>query len=276
MADDKSNLNSENTENKKCLTDNIYIKNILGIFIALLALIISSSIFLKVITHHGNKIEVPDFTNMTMSEAKYNAGINNIKVIVIDSVYVRRMKKGAVYSQNPKPGSTVKKGRRIRLTINSITPKKIIMPNLVGVSMRQAHAELLSRGLNLGQLIYVNDIATNNVIRQLYNKKEIKPGMYINSGSNIDLVVGLNNFDNTTNVPDVIGMKYMRAVSAVHDYSLNVSRLVFDSSVRNYADSLDAVVYKQGPVASEIPVIMGSDVSLYLTVDAAKIPNATK
>lgn len=276
MADDKSNLNSENTENKKCLKDNIYIKNILGIFIALLALIISSSIFLKVITHHGNKIEVPDFTNMTMSEAKYNAGINNIKVIVIDSVYVRRMKKGAVYSQNPKPGSTVKKGRRIRLTINSITPKKIIMPNLVGVSMRQAHAELLSRGLNLGQLIYVNDIATNNVIRQLYNKKEIKPGMYINSGSNIDLVVGLNNFDNTTNVPDVIGMKYMRAVSAVHDYSLNVSRLVFDSSVRNYADSLDAVVYKQGPVASEIPVIMGSDVSLYLTVDAAKIPNATK
>ncbi|MGP1526651.1 MAG: PASTA domain-containing protein [Candidatus Cryptobacteroides sp.] len=276
MADDKSNLNSENTENKKCLTDNIYIKNILGIFIALLALVISSSIFLKVITHHGNKIEVPDFTNMTMSEAKYNAGINNIRVLVIDSVYVRRMKKGAVYSQTPKPGSTVKKGRLIRLTINSITPKKIIMPNLVGVSMRQAHAELLSRGLNLGQLIYVNDIATNNVIRQLYNNKEIKPGMYINSGSNIDLVVGLNNFDNTTNVPDVIGMKYMRAVSAVHDYSLNVSRLVFDSSVRNYADSLDAVVYKQGPVASEIPVIMGSDVSLYLTVDAAKIPNATK
>ena len=276
MADDKSNLNSENTENKKCLTDNIYIKNILGIFIALLALVISSSIFLKVITHHGNKIEVPDFTNMTISEAKYNAGINNIRVLVIDSVYVRRMKKGAVYSQTPKPGSTVKKGRLIRLTINSITPKKIIMPNLVGVSMRQAHAELLSRGLNLGQLIYVNDIATNNVIRQLYNNKEIKPGMYINSGSNIDLVVGLNNFDNTTNVPDVIGMKYMRAVSAVHDYSLNVSRLVFDSSLRNYADSLDAVVYKQGPVASEIPVIMGSDVSLYVTVDAAKIPNATK
>lgn len=213
---------------------------------------------------------------MTISEAKYNAGINNIRVLVIDSVYVRRMKKGAVYSQTPKPGSTVKKGRLIRLTINSITPKKIIMPNLVGVSMRQAHAELLSRGLNLGQLIYVNDIATNNVIRQLYNNKEIKPGMYINSGSNIDLVLGLNNFDNTTNVPDVIGMKYMRAVSAVHDYSLNVSRLVFDSSVRNYADSLDAVVYKQGPVASEIPVIMGSDVSLYLTVDAAKIPNATK
>ena len=234
MADDKSNLNSENKENKKGLKDNIYIKNILGIFIALLALIISSSIFLKVITHHGNKIEVPDFTNMTMSEAKYNAGINNIKVIVIDSVYVRRMKKGAVYSQNPKPGSTVKKGRRIRLTINSINPKKIIMPNLVGVSMRQAHAELLSRGLNLGQLIYVNDIATNNVIRQLYNKKEIKPGMYINSGSNIDLVVGLNNFDNTTNVPDVIGMKYMRAVSAVHDYSLNVSRLVFDRLLQKY------------------------------------------
>lgn len=276
MEDEKSRTNIEGKSNNSSFWSNIYIKNIIRIIVSLLVIIIVSAILLRIVTHHGNQIAVPDFTNMTMSEAEYNAGINNIKVEVIDSVYIKRMRRGAVYSQNPKAGATVKKGRRIRLTINSVTPKKVMMPNLVGYSMRQAQAELLSRGLNLGKLIYINDIATNNVIRQLYNNREIKPGKSINSGSDIDLVVGLNSSDNTTNVPSLIGMKYMRAVSAVHDYSLNVSRLVFDGSVKNYADSLDAVVYKQGPLASQTPVIMGSDVSLYLTVDAAKIPDASK
>ena len=52
------------------------------------------------------------------------------------------MKRGAVFSQNPKPGSEVKKGRKVSLTINSVLPKKVTMPSLVGFSMRQAKAEL--------------------------------------------------------------------------------------------------------------------------------------
>ena len=38
------------------------------------------------------------------------------------------------------------------------------MPNLVGLSMRQAIAELQSRGLVLGKLVYVEDLATTNVL----------------------------------------------------------------------------------------------------------------
>lgn len=272
----KTNSESGKTADKGGFWGNIYVRNIIKIMAAIFVLLLVLSLLLKVMTNHGNEIVVPDFTNMTMSEAKYNAGINHIKVIVQDSVYIRRMKKGTVYSQNPKAGSTVKKGRRIRVTINSLTPKKVMMPNLVGYSMRQAQAELQSRGLNIGSLIYVNDIATNNVIRQLYKNREIKPGKPINSGSSIDLVVGLNSSDNMTKVPDLIGMKYLRAVSAVHEYSLNVSRLVFDGSVKNYGDSLDAVVYKQGPISSQAPVLIGSNVSLYMTVDADKIPDAKK
>ena len=54
--------------------------------------------------------------------------------------------------------------------------KKVSMPNLVGYSMRQAKAELNSRGLSLGKLIYVSDIATNNVLKQIYRNREIRPG----------------------------------------------------------------------------------------------------
>jgi hypothetical protein len=53
-------------------------------------------------------------------------------------------------------------------------------------------------------------------------------------------------------------------VDAVHDHSLNVTRLFFDSNVKDYTDSLNAVVYRQSPASSDIPLTMGAGVSLYL------------
>ena len=243
------------------------LRNVIWAVILFSVLILGASLFLKAVTHHGQNIEVPDFTNKKVSEARYDAKLLGIEVEVADSVYIRRMGRGLVYSQNPKPGSHVKSGRTIQLTINSVTPKKVQMPDLVGLSMRQAKAELLSRGLTLGRLVYVKDMATNYVIRQFRNHHEMAPGTMIESGSVIDLEVGLNPDDNKTMVPSFKGMKYLRAVDAVHDNSLNVNRLIFDANVKTYGDSLDAVVYKQVPAPSSAPTVMGSEVTLYLSKD---------
>ena len=183
------------------------------------------------------------------------------------------MKKGAVYRQSPLPGSHVKKDKRITLTINANIGKMVTMPDLVGLSMRQAKAELLSRGLVLGKLVYVQDMATNNVLKQIRGEEEIMPGTMIESETVIDLVVGLNGYDATTYVPDVKGLKRMSAVGAVHDNSLNIRELRFDESVVDYDDSLNAMVWRQTPEPSDsVSVAMGSDVVLYLTLDEHKIP----
>ena len=246
------------------------LKHIIGAIALFAVLAISAGLILKLVTNHGKEITVPDLTNMSVSEAVYTAGLQNLRVDVTDSVYIRRMGRGMVYSQNPKAGSSVKKGRRILLTINSVNPKKVQMPNLVGYSMRQAKAELLSRGLGLGKLMYVSDMATNNVLRQMYRGREIEPGTMIESGSDINLIVGLNPDDNQTYIPDVVGMKYMRAVDAIHDNSLNIKALRFDKTVKSDADSLDATVYRQGPSASSEPILIGSEITLYLSTDPLK------
>ncbi|MBQ6086849.1 MAG: PASTA domain-containing protein [Bacteroidales bacterium] len=246
---------------------NWIVKNILLAILAVILLAVVADFLLARLTNHNKVIEVPDMTNMTVVEARRTAANHGLRARVADSVFVRRMQKGAVYTQNPKPGSMVKKGRRIRLTINAMNAKKVSMPNLVGYSMRQAKAALLSRGLNLGRLIYVDDIATNNVLKQLHSNRQIAPGDQVESGAEIDLVVGLNGEDRLTYVPNVVGMKMMRSVDAVHDNSLNVKKLVFDKRVKTYADSINAIVQKQTPSPSNAPVIMGTDVTLYLGPD---------
>lgn len=249
------------------------LKHLLAACIIVVVLIVGAVIFLDVATKHNQELQVPDLSNMTVDEAKAEAGLNDMVIEVTDSVFVKRMKRGTVYRQNPAPGSKVKSGRRISLTINAVNAKRITMPNLVGFSMRQAKAELLSRGLVLGRLIYVQDMATNNVLRQLYDNNEIAPGTMIDSESVVDLVLGLNGYDFVTYVPDVVGLKCMSAVDAVHDNSLNIKSLKFDKSVKEYDDSLNAKVYKQLPEPSDsIHVNMGSEVTLYLTIDENRIP----
>ena len=256
----------------KNILGNWIVKNILLAIAALAALVLLFSLTLNLLTNHNRVIAVPDLTGMTVEDAGRAASSAGVKIDILDSVFVKRMARGAVFSQNPKAGAKVKRGRRIQLTINSVMARKVRMPNLVGYSMRQAKAELNAKGLNLGKLIYVNDIATNNVLRQIYRNNDIRTGTSIVSGSDIDLQVGLNPDDNRTYIPEIVGQKYLRAVDALHDNSLNVSKLNFDRSVRNYADSLNAVVYRQNPPASQSSVLMGTAVALSLTVNPDKIP----
>ncbi len=262
----------ETSKEVKPAKGNWIVKNLVRAFVLVVALVVGAMVFLNVFTKHNQELTVPDFSNLTVEEAQTLASQSNMRVEVTDSVFVKRMKKGAVYRQNPRAGSKVKDGRRIILTINALNAKKVTMPNLIGYSMRQAMAELQSRGLVLGKLIYVDDIATNNVLRQLRGNREVEPGVQVESETVIDLVVGLNTSDNETYVPDLIGLKHISALDAVHGNSLNIRSLRFDSTVKDYDDSLSAVVYKQSPEPSEHSVKMGEDVTLYLTVDINKVP----
>lgn len=246
--------------------------NVFAGIVLVFILIFGARVMLDKITRHNLEISVPDFTDMSLEDAEKVAAENKMKLEVIDSVYVRRMGKGLVYRQNPKAGSKVKEGRRILLTINAVNAKKVMMPNLVGYSMRQAKAEILSKGLQIGRLEYVTDIATNNVLKQMYNGSEIAPGTMIESEARIDLVLGLNNDDCVTFAPAVTGMKYRNAVEAIHDNSLNIRDIIFDETVKDYSDSLNAVVYRQDPDYGETPLLMGMDISLYLTTDISKVP----
>lgn len=250
--------------------NNWIVRNLIAAAIFVAALLVLASVGLNLITRHGKTVTTPDFTNLTVTQAEELAQQQHVRVEVVDSVFVRRLAGGVVYRQSPRAGSTVKKGRNIFLTINSVVPRKVVMPNLYGYSVTEARSELQNRGLNLGRLNYVRDLATNTVLDQLCDGREAKAGDLVVSGSSIDLKVGVGKDDSETRVPRLIGMKYVTAVDALHDRYLNVGRIHFDADVRCYADSMNAVVYKQdSPGASRL---LGANIDLYLTLDESKLP----
>ncbi len=246
--------------------------NLLLAVLTVVLLVFASYWVFYFITRHGKELEVPDLSMMTVEEAARTLQSQELQLVVLDSLYIHSLPRGVVYQQNPLPASHVKKGRKIRVVINSIEPKRVRMPDLIGYSLRQAKDVLEARGLALGHLSYVNDIATNNVLGQKYRGLNIAPGTNVDSESVIDLVLGLDPMDNATYIPDVLGLSRNSAVDEVFSNSLNLRPLVFDQTVKSYTDSLNARVYRQEPSASSYPVDFGHGVTLYLTMDDSKIP----
>ena len=259
-------------------------RNFIGGIIFILALLLLLSIALRACTRHNKELTVPDFTTLSLSEARHLAAKNDLRLDVVDSVYVKRLAHGAVYRQNPEAGKSVKKNRRILITINANTPQMTSVPNVVGYSLRQASAELFARGLFIGKLIYRTDMATNNVLEQRYKGRQVIPGTLVETESQIDLVLGLNPSDNITYVPYVVGYTAQVAANSINENSLNVGDVKYDDTVKDYQDSLRAVVYKQSPmprvstsedgatsVIGSNGYVMGSNVDIYLTLDPDKV-----
>lgn len=242
---------------------NWIIRNLVIAFILVVALIIGAVVFLNVVTQHGRELAVPDFRGLTVAEAMALADSAGVRVDVIDSVYSNR-NRGCVEHHTPHAGTMVKNGRRILLTVNAVNARKVAVPNLVGYSLRQAVPEIEKRGLVLGRLEYRKDIATNNVLEQHYRGRKVEAGTLLDAESVIDLVVGLDEADDFTMVPDLTGFDAKDAVKIIHDCYLNVRAVRYDKDVRTYEDSLDAVVYRQNPEPSEFTVGMGTDVTIYL------------
>ena len=238
------------------------------IFVVIVGIILLSQSLLKHFTRHGQTLTVPDFSGMSIAQAQKAAKAHSLHLELLDSIFLPHKPRGTVFRQIPEAGEKVKKNRRILITINSVLPRKINAPSLVGFSLRQAKAELISQNFQLGRLTYVYDIATNNVLAQYYQGQILLPGTPIEAQSTIDLTLGVHPSYNITYIPRVIGLNLDMAKDIITDHSLNVGRVFFDSSVRTSADSLSAIIVRQSPEASESAIWnLGQDVNLYLSME---------
>jgi beta-lactam-binding protein with PASTA domain len=135
--------------------------------------------------------------------------------------------------------------------MNASNPEKVKMPNIIGVSHRQAEAVLKNAGLEIGRLIHVPDIAVNNVLKQKFNGKEIKEGMLVPKGSKIDLVLGMGLSNQKTQVPDLDHYTLERAKNRIMRSALNIGAIIYDESIIDATDSIEAKVWRQYPSFKE-------------------------
>jgi eukaryotic-like serine/threonine-protein kinase len=260
---------------KEFIFSKVFLKNLSIAFALFFGIIMILLIWLNLYTRHGQARPVPDFYGLTLKETAKLAKKNKLICEVIDSVYTSTsvVPAGCVAEQNPKPGFKVKKRRRILITINAINPEKVAVPNLVGLPIKQAKAEIENAGLEMGDRIYIPDLSVDFVKKQLYKGKEVSEKDSIQKGSLIDLVLGRGLSNQKTAVPNLIGLTLGAAKNTIIYSSLNLAAFKYDNSITTADDTLKAFVFRQIPEYKETATLqLGAGIYVWFTVDSAKLP----
>ena len=257
---------------KNFILSKIFLKNLGYATIIAVGGVLILLIWMNFYTRHGQARPVPNFVGLTMEQTIKLAKKSRLRYQIIDSIYTTAVPRGCIAEQNPKPGFKVKKWRNVVLTINAFHPEMVAMPNLVNLPLRQAKALVESSGLEIGQLKYRPDISIDVVINQQYDGKDIREGDSIQKESVVDLILGKGLSNQRTSVPNLLGMKLEPAKNKILISSLNLGTFVYDNSITNEADTINAFVYKQIPEFKDDATLqLGSNVYLWLTTDPAKL-----
>lgn len=195
-------------------------------------------------TNHGEYLRVPDVKGKDYKEAADLLDKAGFDVVVQDSVYYDSLSPLVIIKQFPDPDATVKVNRTIYLTINRATAPLINMPNLVGMSFRNAELEMRAKGLKLGDTMYVPDIAKNAVKDQLIGTVSLKPGTPVAMGTKISLVLGAGIGNEDISVPDLFGMPYSEALTLLESNGIILGVVLPDTDL---TDTLAGFVYWQNP-----------------------------
>ena len=149
-------------------------------------------------------------------------------------------------------GVEVKPGRTVYVTINSFRQKSVTVPYVAGRSLRQAKNMLEIAGLEIEELIYRPDMATNYVLEEYCDGRPVQATSRIEAemGSGVTLYVGVEAGSETTPVPLVTGYGLREAKSRLWELGINVGRVNYDEGI-NLLNQKQARVYRQSPAAEQ-------------------------
>jgi beta-lactam-binding protein with PASTA domain len=98
---------------------------------------------------HGREVAVPDFRGMAPADAERVASEHGLQFDQSDHFYSATIPAGRIVSQQPEPGTQVRRGWRVQAA-DSLGPQLIDIPALIGMSPRAAEIDIRRRGLEVG------------------------------------------------------------------------------------------------------------------------------
>jgi len=145
---------------------------------------------LEIYTHHGEGIKVPDLSKMSYEGALQLLESDGLRIMVSDSGYNKRLPADCILAQTPGPGTAVKQGHIIYVTVNSSASPSFPIPDIVdNSSYREAEAKLTAMGFRLLPPKYV--VGEKDWVYGIVSRgRRISTGDVVSVGSPLTLLVG--------------------------------------------------------------------------------------
>lgn len=167
---------------------------LINVGLALVVLVFLSLLvlqWLKSSTNHGNFINVPDLSRMSVMDMRKVIEEAHLHYEVLDSAnFNPEYPRFSIIEQNPPAGNRVKENRKIYVTVNPSGYKKVTIPQIIQVTQRNATSMLRAVGLDVERVTYIDQLGKDMVYYIKHKGKAIKPGDKLPKTSKIELVCG--------------------------------------------------------------------------------------
>ena len=170
----------------------------------------------------ANTITVPSFVGQSSTDAAAAAAQMNLSAEVIDHATSDRYPKGAVISQRPDAGTTVRSGRQVDFVVSDGIISRV-MPDLRYQSMREVQLDLSRTHLVLGTVTTVKSdiVPGGHVIDQ-----DPQPLVNVTEGESVNLVMSKGGAQ-IVRVPVFTGLKIDEARDLAAKSGVKLGQLVW-------------------------------------------------
>ncbi|WP_338761164.1 PASTA domain-containing protein [Bernardetia sp. ABR2-2B] len=220
-------------------------------------------IYLPSTTNHDTTITVPDLNKMKIEEVQSFLEKRDLRYEIADTSYNPKYPPLSVLQQNPAKNSTVKINRKIYLTINSETPPKTRIPQIIDFPYTSATTQLENVKLKIGEKEFVKNSAKNVVLEiavkdKKYTKADLEKGVYIPQGTPVKLFIAEGRSNDGFKIDNFIGQSGEDAKLVMEGSGLDV-----EVHYKKVEGKDIGIVISQKPSAGS-RVIVGQKVELWI------------
>lgn len=223
-------------------------------------------------TRHDASVRVPNVEDQPFESAKATMEEKGLNVQRQVGRYNPNVDQGIVVDQTPLARATVKPGRRVYLTVNSGEVPMVKIPDLNGVSVREAKNRISAADLEVGT---VEPDSIPSPYANTITRQSPAPGDSLQQGSTVDLWYSTGLGERSVEVPEVVGRTVADAQRMLLDNQLRF--IVVDTSVADTADAqssqadstdaLEELYVRQQGRPPDTEVRAGTEIRLFTTDD---------
>lgn len=226
-------------------------------------------LWLRIYTHHGQELPMPDYTGMTYEEAVKDAARKKFRMSIQDSLHILGKPGGEVLKQNPAPGSLVKSNRMIYVTITKRSPDKILsgrLPEMYGKTYErkkrelEEHFEIKSRIVDTkydpgdpGQVLEVRYKGET-----IMDAKGRNNSVQIEKGDYLEFVISARS-GGKVEIPSLACKTYEEALFLLESLGLSIGDVTEDGTIDDLNTSY---IIAQDPVADGTMIEMESTIRI--------------
>tara|TARA_Y100001970_G_scaffold257772_1_gene336975 strand:- start:3147 stop:3866 length:720 start_codon:yes stop_codon:yes gene_type:complete len=214
----------------------------IGIFLSagLLLVLLFNYLIMPIYINERNTVLTPDLEGLDIDTARSISKSKKIEAVVVDTIFTNDIKEDIILEQFPSSGKEVKSGRAIKLKITSLN-KKVIVPDLLGKTLRASEIELNQIGIVVDSVYYSFN---PNYPKGIISWQSPAPLDSIRKGLGVRLEVSRGLAPNDfVPVPNLIGLFYNEALDKIKDSNLEKGSIKFV----DYDKSVPNIVLNQNP-----------------------------